>query len=88
MAGGADSKIAALPAIARLDAYDSARGADADRRVKLSTKFAVEGALTLFGLVAASAIVCTTPTLLGLNWKMPGRTSEKSAVFSRVLVTE
>jgi hypothetical protein len=79
-----DPKIAALPAIARLGACDSARGADADRRVKLLIQFAVEESLTLFGLVArsyvASAIVCTTPTLLGLNWKMPGPTSEKSAV--------
>ena len=43
---------------------------------------AAEG--TLFGLVAgsyvASAIVCTTATLLGLNRKMPGRTSGESAV--------
>jgi hypothetical protein len=58
--------------------------ADGDRRVKLSTQFAVEGALTLFGLVAgfyvASAIVCTPPTLLGLNSKMPDGTSEKSAL--------
>ena len=44
MAGGAENpNIAALPAIARLGACESARGPDADRHVKLSSQFAVEG---------------------------------------------
>jgi hypothetical protein len=44
MAGGAETpKIAALPAIARLGACKSARGPDADRRIKLLIQFAVEG---------------------------------------------
>jgi hypothetical protein len=44
MAGGAETpNIAALPAIARLGACESARGPDADRRVKLLIQFAVEG---------------------------------------------
>ena len=47
MAGGAETpNIAALPAIARLGACESARGPDADRRVKLLIQFAVEGALS------------------------------------------
>ncbi len=47
MAGGAETpNIAALPAIARLGACESARGADADRRVKLLIQFAVEGSLS------------------------------------------
>jgi hypothetical protein len=45
MAGGAETpNIAALPAIARLGACESARGPDADRHVKLLIQFAVEGA--------------------------------------------
>ena len=44
MAGGAETpNIAALPAIARLGACESARGPDADRRIKLLIQFAVEG---------------------------------------------
>ena len=44
MAGGAETpNIAALLAIARLGACESARGADADRRVKPLIQFAVEG---------------------------------------------
>jgi hypothetical protein len=44
MAGGAETpNIAALPAIARPGACESARGPDADRRVKLLIQFAVEG---------------------------------------------
>src|SRR5881396_2769137 len=44
MAGGAETpNIAALPAIARLGACESARGPDADRHVKLLIQFAVEG---------------------------------------------
>jgi hypothetical protein len=44
MAGGAETpNIAALPAIARLGACKSARGPDADRRVKLLIQFAVDG---------------------------------------------
>ena len=47
MAGGAETpNIAALPAIARLGACESARGPDADRRVKLLIQFAVEGSLS------------------------------------------
>ena len=47
MAGGAETpNIAALPAIARLGACESARGPDADRGVKLLIQFAVEGSLT------------------------------------------
>jgi hypothetical protein len=47
MAGGAETpNIEALPAIARLGACESARGADADRHVKLLIQFAVEGALS------------------------------------------
>jgi hypothetical protein len=47
MAGGAEtSNIAALPAIARLGACESARGPDADRHVKLLIQFAVEGSLS------------------------------------------
>jgi hypothetical protein len=47
MAGGAETpNIAALPAIARLGARESARGPDADRRVKLLIQFAVEGSLS------------------------------------------
>ena len=47
MAGGAETpNIAALPAIARLGACESARGADADRPVKLFIQFAVEGSLS------------------------------------------
>jgi hypothetical protein len=47
MAGGAESSnIAALPAIARLGACESARGPDADRYVKLLIQFAVEGSLS------------------------------------------
>ncbi len=43
-AGGAETpNIAALPAIARLGTCESARGPDADRRVKLLSQFAVEG---------------------------------------------
>ncbi len=46
MAGGAEtSNIAALPAIARVGACESARGPDANRRVKLLIQFAVEGSL-------------------------------------------
>jgi hypothetical protein len=45
MAGGAETpNIAALPAIARLGACESARGPDVDRHVKLLIQFAVEGA--------------------------------------------
>jgi hypothetical protein len=45
MAGGAATpNIAALPAIARLGACKSARGPDADRRVKLLIQPAVVGA--------------------------------------------
>jgi hypothetical protein len=48
MAGGAETpNIAALPAIARLGACESARVPDADRRVKLLIQFAVEGSHTL-----------------------------------------
>ena len=47
MAGGAETpNIAALPALARLGACESARGPDADRRVKLLIQFAVEGSLS------------------------------------------
>ena len=47
MAGGAETpNIAALPAIARLGACESARGPDADRRVKLLIQFAVERSLS------------------------------------------
>src|SRR6266542_168254 len=47
MAGGAETpNIAALPAIARLGACESARGPDADRRAKLLIQFAVEGSLS------------------------------------------
>jgi len=47
MAGGAETpNIAALPAIARLGACKSARGPDADRRVKLLIQFAAEGSLS------------------------------------------
>jgi hypothetical protein len=47
MAGGAETpNIVALPAIARLGACESARGPDADRRVKLLIQFAVEGSLS------------------------------------------
>jgi hypothetical protein len=47
MAGGAETpNIAALPAIARLGACESARGPDADRHVKLLIQFAVEGSLS------------------------------------------
>jgi hypothetical protein len=47
MAGGVETlSIAALPAIARLGACESARGPDADRRVKLLIQFAVEGSLS------------------------------------------
>ena len=47
MAGGTETpNIAALPAIAQLGACESARGPDADRHVKLSIQFAVEGALS------------------------------------------
>ena len=47
MAGGAETpNIAALFAIARLGACESARGPDADRRVKLLIQFAVEGSLS------------------------------------------
>ena len=47
MAGGAETpNIAALPAIARLGACESARGPDADRHVKLLSQFAVEGSLS------------------------------------------
>ena len=47
MAGGAETpNIAARPAIARLGACESARGPDADRRVKLLIQFAVEGSLS------------------------------------------
>jgi len=41
--GAETPNIAALPAIARLGACESARGPDADRRVKLLSQFAVEG---------------------------------------------
>ena len=41
-----DSNIAALPAIARLSACESARGPDADRHVKILIHFAVKGALS------------------------------------------
>jgi hypothetical protein len=45
--GGAETlNIAALPAIARLGACESARGSDADRHVKLLIQFAVEGSLS------------------------------------------
>jgi hypothetical protein len=47
MAGGAETpNIAALPAIARLGACESARGPDADRHVKLLIQFAVKGSLS------------------------------------------
>jgi hypothetical protein len=46
MASGAETpNIAALPAIARLGTCESARGPDADRRVKPLIQFAVEGSL-------------------------------------------
>ena len=44
--GGAETpNIAALPAIARLGTCESARGPDADRRVKLLIQFEVAGLL-------------------------------------------
>jgi hypothetical protein len=44
MAGGAEtSNSAALPAIMRLGARESARGPDANRQVKLLIQFALEG---------------------------------------------
>jgi len=44
MAGGAETpNIAALPDIARLDAYKLARRPDADRNAKLLSQFAVVG---------------------------------------------
>jgi hypothetical protein len=44
MAGGAETPhIAALPAVARLDACEAARGLEADRLVKLLIQSAVEG---------------------------------------------
>src|SRR3954469_11827054 len=47
MAGGAETpNIAALPAIARPGACESARGPDADRHVKLLIQFAVEESLS------------------------------------------
>ena len=47
MAGGAETpNIAALPAIARLGACESARGPDAEWHVKLFIQFAVEGSLS------------------------------------------
>jgi hypothetical protein len=47
MAGGAEPpNIAALPAITRLRACESARGPDADRHVKLLIQFALEGSLS------------------------------------------
>ena len=47
MAGGAETpNIAALPAIARLGACESARGPDAGRHVKLLIQFAVKGLLS------------------------------------------
>ena len=47
MAGGAETpNVAALPAIARLGACESARGPDADRHVKLLIQFTVEGSLS------------------------------------------
>jgi len=47
MAGGAETpNIAALLAIARLGACESAQGPDADRHVKLLIQFAVKGSLS------------------------------------------
>lgn len=44
MAGDAETpNIAALAAVARLDAFESARGPDTDRHVKLLIQFAVDG---------------------------------------------
>src|SRR5437660_6265303 len=47
MAGGAEPpNIAALPAITRLRACESARDPEADRHVKLLIQFALEGSLS------------------------------------------
>jgi hypothetical protein len=61
MAGGAETpNIAALPAIARLGACESARGPDADRHVKLLIQFAVEGSLS--GAYSQSCYFATKST--------------------------
>jgi hypothetical protein len=73
MAGGAETpNIAALPAIARLGTCESARGPDADRRVKLLIQFAVEGSLSgtysqskVINAVAASLRFYTAKTRSG-----------------------
>jgi hypothetical protein len=63
MAGGAETpNIAALPAIARLGACESARGPDADRHVKLLSQFAVEGSL--------SGAYSQAPRLFAHAWKL------------------
>ena len=69
MAGGAETpNIAALPAIARLGACESARGPDADRHVKLLIQFAVEGSLS--GAYSQSAVsVALTRQML---WRFAG----------------
>jgi|SRR5450432_1949660 hypothetical protein len=60
MAGGAETpNIAALPAIARLGACESARGPDADRHVKLLIQFAVERSLS--GAYSRSTAVMSLP---------------------------
>jgi hypothetical protein len=66
MAGGAETpNIAALPAIARLGACESARGPDADRHVKLLIQFAVEGALSgAYSQSTASGGVSATKSMV------------------------
>src|SRR6266511_1091051 len=63
MAGGAETpNIAAVAAIARLGACESARGPDADRHVKLLIQWAVEGSLP--GVYLQSFCRRTRPWLL------------------------
>ena len=69
MAGGAETpNIAALPAIARLGACESARGPDADRHVKLLIQFAVKGspsgAYSHLGAISKRSICGTAPAML------------------------
>jgi hypothetical protein len=64
MAGGAETpNIAALPAIARLGACESARGPDAGRHVKLLIQFAVKGLLSGAYSHASFLLTRKTPCL-------------------------
>jgi len=65
--GAETPNIAALPAIARLGACESARGPDADRRVKLLSQFAVEGSHSGLAIALSRATAPARMSGFGTN---------------------